>query len=37
MYFLTYGLQKMLLDKCLKSTVSQDPLTSKIVNWPKHC
>ena len=37
MYFWTYGLQKTWLDKCLKSPVSEDPLTSKTVNGPKHC
>ena len=24
-------------DKCLKSPVSEDPLTSNMVNLPKHC
>ena len=37
MYFWTYGLRKTLLDKCLKSPVSEDPLTSDKVNGPKHC
>ena len=37
MYFGTYRLRKTWLDKCLKSPVSQDPLTSNIVNEPKHC
>ena len=37
MYFQKYGLQKMWLDKCLKSPVSEDPLTSNMVNGPKHC
>ena len=35
--FWTYGLRKSWLDKCLKSPVSEDPLTSNIVNRPKHC
>ena len=37
MYFWTYTLRKTWLDKCLKSPVSEDPLTSKMVNGPKHC
>ena len=37
MYFWTYGLRKTWLDKCLKSPVSEDPLTSNMVNGPKHC
>ena len=37
MYFLTYGLRKMWLDKCLTVPVSEDPSTSNIVNGPKHC
>ena len=37
MYFSTYTLRKTWLDKCLKSPVSEDPLTSKMVNGPKHC
>ena len=28
---------KMWLDKCLKSPVSEDPLTSNMVNRSKHC
>ena len=36
MYFRTYELQKTWLDKCLKSPVSEDPLTSNMVNGPKH-
>ena len=36
MYFRTYELQKTWLDKCLKSLVSEDPLTSNMVNGPKH-
>ena len=37
MYLWTYGLRKTLLDKCLRSPVSEDPLTSNILNGPKHC
>ena len=37
MYFRNYGFGKAWLDKCLKSAVSQYPLTSNIVNRPKHC
>ena len=37
MDFWTYGLRKTWLDKCLKSPVSEDPLTSNMVNGPKHC
>ena len=37
MYFWTCGLRKTWLDKCLKSSVSEDPLTSNTVNGPKHC
>ena len=33
----TWGLRKTWLDKCLKSAVSQDPLTSNMVKEPKHC
>ena len=32
----TYGLQKMELHKCLKSPISEDPLTSDMVNGSKH-
>ena len=35
MYFLTYGLRKTWLFKCLKSPVSEDPSTSSMVNGPK--
>ena len=35
--FLNYGLQKMGLNNCLKSPVSEDPLTSNMENGPKHC
>ena len=37
MYFRNCGLQKTWLDKCLKSPVSEDPLTGNLVNVPKHC
>ena len=37
MYFRSYGLRKTRLDKCLKSTASEDPSTSNIVNGPNHC
>ena len=33
----TYGLPNAWLDNCLKSPVSDDPATSRIVNGPKHC
>ena len=36
MYFQNYGLWKMCLDQQLKGHVSQDPLTSNMVNGPKH-
>ena len=36
MYFWTYGLQKMWLDKCLKSLISEDALTSDMVKGLKH-
>ena len=36
MYFSTYGLRKTWLDKCLKTLVSEDPLTSKMENGPKN-
>ena len=28
---------KTWLDKCIKSTFSEDPSTSNMVNMPKHC
>ena len=34
MYFLTYGLGKTWLDKCLQSPVPEDPSTSNMVNGP---
>ena len=37
MYFLNYGFRKTLLDKCLKSCVSEDPSTSNMVNGIKQC
>ena len=37
MYFLTYGVQKRWLDKCLKSPVSEEASTSNMVNGRKHC
>ena len=37
MYFWIYGLWKVWLDKCLKSLISKDFLTNKMVNGPKHC
>ena len=36
MYFLTYGLQKTSMDKCLKSPVSDDPSASNMLNGTKH-
>ena len=37
MYFLTYGLRKTWLDKCLKSPVSEVPSSNNMVNGQKHC
>ena len=37
MYFWAYGLRKTWLDKCLRSPVLEDPLTSNMVNGPKDC
>ena len=37
MYFVNYGLRKMLLDKCLKSRVSKDRSTSNLINGIKQC
>ena len=37
MYFLTSGLRKTWLDKCLKSPVSEDPSTGNKLNELKHC
>ena len=36
MYFWTYGLRKTWLDKYLKIPLSEDTLTSNVVNEPKH-
>ena len=36
MYFPNYGFRKTLLDKCLKSHVSEDLSTSNMVNGIKH-
>ena len=33
----TDGRRKTWSDKCLKSPISEEPSTSNIVNWPKHC
>ena len=37
MHFLIYGLRNTSLKKCLKSPVSEEPLTSDMVNGSKHC
>ena len=37
MYFRKYGHRKTWLRKCLKSPVVEEPLTSNVVNGPKHC
>ena len=37
MYFWIYGLWKVWLDKCLKSLISKDFLTNKMVDGRKHC
>ena len=37
MYFRNYGLWNTRLDKCLESPVSEEPLTSNMVNGPEHC
>ena len=37
MYFSSYEHRKTWLDKCLKSPVSDNPLTDNLVNGPKHC
>ena len=37
MYFRNYGLSKSWLDKCLKSSALDDPLTRNLVNGTKHC
>ena len=37
MYFRNYGFRKTLLDKCLKTRVSEDPSTSNMVSGIKQC
>ena len=37
MYLRIYRLRKTCLDKCLRSSFSEDPLTGDILNKPKHC
>ena len=37
MYFRYYKLQNKWLEKCLKSPISEDPLTGNMVNDPEHC
>ena len=37
MYFRCYGLRKSWLDKCLKGSETEDPLTDNIANGLKHC
>ena len=37
MYFGSYGLRKLWLDKCVKSPVSENPWKSNRVDAPKHC
>ena len=37
MYCRNYELPKSWLDKCLKSSILDKPLTSNLVNGPKHC
>ena len=37
MYLRNYGLRKRWLDKCLKIPLSEDHLTSNVVNGSKHC
>ena len=37
MYFGNYGLPKTWLDQCLKSSVSEYPSKSNIVNAANHC
>ena len=36
MYFCNYGLRKPWQDKCLKSSVYEDPSKSNVVNGAKH-
>ena len=37
MYFQNYGLRKTCLNKCLKTTISEDTSASGMVNGNKHC
>ena len=37
MYFRNYGLQKTWLDICLKTSFSDDPSTSNMVNLLRNC
>ena len=37
MYFPNHGLPEICLEQCLKSTVSENPTKSNMVNAPKHC
>ena len=37
MYFRNYGLQKMLLHKCIKGPVAKDPSPSNMAKGPRHC
>ena len=37
MYFQNYRLGKAWLDNCLKSLVSENPLTGNVVKEPNHC
>ena len=37
MYFRKLGPEKTSLNKCLKSSVLEDPLTDNITNDLKHC
>ena len=37
MHFQNSGLRKTLLEKCLKSSVSEEPWTESITNGFKHC
>ena len=37
MFSRNYGVQKTWLDICLKSHVSENPLTGNMLNGPRHC
>ena len=37
MYFGSYEIPKLSLDKCLKSPVPEDPSNRNMVNVHKHC